>query len=60
MTIMNEDTIFHLAREKPPTERAAFLEVACGGDQALRCRLESILLAHDNPGSFLARPAIDP
>jgi len=56
---MNEETIFHLAREKPPTERAAFLEVACGGDQALRRRLESILLAHDNPSSFLARPAID-
>jgi hypothetical protein len=56
---MNEDTIFHLAREKPPAERAAFLEAACGGDEALCRRLEAILRAHDEPGSFLARPAID-
>jgi serine/threonine protein kinase/tetratricopeptide (TPR) repeat protein len=56
---MNEDTIFHLAREKPVAERAAFLEAACGSDDALRRRLEAILRAHDHPGSFLAGPAID-
>jgi serine/threonine protein kinase/tetratricopeptide (TPR) repeat protein len=56
---MNEDTIFHLAREKPPAERAAFLEATCGVDEALRRRLEAILQAHDHPGSSLARPAID-
>jgi serine/threonine protein kinase len=56
---MNEDTIFHIAREKPPEERAVFLETACGGDETLRRRLEVILRAHDQPGSFLARPAID-
>jgi serine/threonine protein kinase/tetratricopeptide (TPR) repeat protein len=56
---MNEDTIFHLACERPPADRVAFLEAACGGDEALRRRLEAILRAHDNPGSFLARPALD-
>jgi serine/threonine protein kinase len=56
---MNEDAIFHLAREKPHTERAAFLEVVCCTDPVLRRRLEAILRAHVDPGSFLARPAID-
>ena len=27
---MNEETLFHLAREKPPGERAAFLDQAGG------------------------------
>jgi WD40 repeat protein/tRNA A-37 threonylcarbamoyl transferase component Bud32 len=53
---MNEETLFHLAREKPPGERATFLEQACGDDAALRRRVEALLLAHDEPGSFLDRP----
>jgi tRNA A-37 threonylcarbamoyl transferase component Bud32 len=53
---MNEETLFHLAREKPPAERATFLEQACAGDAALRRRVEVLLLAHDEPGSFLDRP----
>jgi WD40 repeat protein/tRNA A-37 threonylcarbamoyl transferase component Bud32 len=53
---MNEETLFHLAREKPPGERATFLEQACAGDAALRRRVEVLLQAHDEPGSFLDRP----
>jgi serine/threonine protein kinase len=58
-TTMNEETLFHRARAKPPAERAAFLEEACGGDAALRERVEALLRAHDSPGSFLARPAVE-
>jgi serine/threonine-protein kinase len=53
---MNEETLFHLAREKPPGERATFLEQACAGDAALGQRVEALLQAHDEPGSFLDRP----
>src|SRR5215217_6702605 len=53
---MTEETLFHQARERPPEERAAFLEAACGGDAALRGRLEALLRAADEPGSFLNAP----
>jgi WD40 repeat protein len=54
---MNEETMFHLAREKPPGERAAFLDQVCAGDVALRRRVEALLRAHDGTGEFLGRPA---
>jgi WD40 repeat protein/tRNA A-37 threonylcarbamoyl transferase component Bud32 len=56
---MNEETLFHLAREKPPGERAAFLDQACTGDTALRRRVEVLLQAHDDPGSLLDRPILE-
>src|SRR4029078_12393038 len=56
---MNEETLFHLACEKPPDERAAFLDEACAGDASLRQRLEILLAAHDEPGSFLKSAARD-
>ncbi len=56
---MNEETLFHLAREKSPDERAAFLDEACTGDAALRQRVEALLRADDGAGSFLARPALN-
>src|SRR3989449_6427370 len=57
---MNEETLFHLALEKlssRSSERAAFLEVACAGDAALRQRIEVLLHAHAHPGSFLQQPS---
>jgi serine/threonine protein kinase len=53
---MREETLFHLALEKPATERAAFLQQACAGDVELCRRVEALLHAHDNPGSFLGKP----
>src|SRR5262249_43175679 len=38
--------LFDRARQRPPGERAAFLEGACAGDPSLRAEVES-LLAHD-------------
>src|SRR5262245_17422073 len=54
---MNEETLFHLACEKPPDQRAAFLDGACSGDTALRQRLEILLAAHEHPASFLQSAA---
>jgi serine/threonine protein kinase/tetratricopeptide (TPR) repeat protein len=49
--------IFLAAIEKPtPAERAAFLDQVCAGDAALRQRVEALLQAHDEPGSFLNKP----
>jgi serine/threonine protein kinase/tetratricopeptide (TPR) repeat protein len=53
---MNEESLFHLALEKPASERAAFLEQVSAGDAALRQRLECLLEAYLNPGSFLEQP----
>jgi len=46
--------IFMTALDKTePAERAAYLAQACGGDDALRHRVEVLLKANDDPGSFL-------
>jgi serine/threonine protein kinase/tetratricopeptide (TPR) repeat protein len=50
---MTEETLFHEARQKPASERTAFLDEACGGDLALRRRIEILLQADDNPDSLL-------
>jgi serine/threonine protein kinase len=50
---MNEETLFHEARQKPSGERTAFLEEACGGNVAMRERVETLLRASDYPDSFL-------
>src|SRR5262245_38725372 len=46
--------LFLAALQRPPAERAAYLEAACGGDTALRERVEALLQAHDEPGDFLS------
>src|SRR5690242_3481385 len=56
---MNDETLFHQAQGKSATERAAFLQQACGSDADQRQRIESLLAAHDNPGSFMAHPLVD-
>ena len=57
---MNDETLFHLALEKPAGERSAFLEQACAGDEVLRRRVEALLRSHETPDSFLAGPAVTP
>jgi WD40 repeat protein len=58
---MNEEALFHLALAKSSAdERAAFLEQACAGQPELRAAVEALLQAHEAPGRFLDRPALDP
>jgi serine/threonine protein kinase/tetratricopeptide (TPR) repeat protein len=57
---MQEESIFIEALEKAdPAERAAFLDRACAGDEALRQRIERLLARHGQPDSFLDAPATD-
>ncbi|MFL5340383.1 MAG: protein kinase domain-containing protein [Gemmataceae bacterium] len=51
---MKAEEIFHDALARPPVERPAFLAAACAGDEPLQQRVEALLHAHENPGSFLA------
>jgi len=42
--------------KKGRIERSAYLDSACGGDSALRARVEALLKAHDRVGEFLEIP----
>src|SRR6266540_2730689 len=53
--ITREETIFNAAIElSDPAKRAAYLELACDGDAALRARLEKMLAADGD--SFFEKP----
>src|SRR5437773_5971920 len=41
-----------------PEQRAAYLDQACGGDAELRQRVEALLKAHADAGTFLQSPAV--
>jgi len=56
MSVLTEEEIFAAAVQKPPTERASFLDRACGGEAVLRSQVESLLRAHDGPDSLLDAP----
>ena len=49
--------LFHAALQRDPSERPAWLAAACGGDDALRREVESLLAMHDSSGDFLETPA---
>lgn len=47
------ETARHIAN---PTDRATYLNSACGDNVALRRRVERLLKAHESAGSFLEKP----
>ena len=52
------EVIFFAALEKgSPQERAAYFDEACAGDPDLRRRVEKMLAAQVQAGSFLEQPA---
>jgi eukaryotic-like serine/threonine-protein kinase len=53
------DDLLEQALELPLEDRAAFVEAACNGDQALREQVQHLLGAHDRAGNFLAAPALE-
>ncbi|MGA2556312.1 MAG: protein kinase, partial [Verrucomicrobiota bacterium] len=55
-----EAALFEAAAQLTGAERAAFLNVACHGDPALRQRLEALLAAHDAKDPFLEPEAPKP
>ena len=53
------ERIYHDALERGDGERAAFLEDACGGDDALKREVSSLLEHEPAAGAFLERPALE-
>jgi len=58
---MKDDTdremaIFTEAIKVPIQERAAFLDIACHGDENLRQKVDALLKAYDRVGNFLEEP----
>lgn len=56
MSERSADTIFASALARPQEQRAAYVATACGGDDALRAEVESLLRAHEAAGTFLDTP----
>lgn len=53
------ERLYHLALEKQPVDRSAFLVEACAGDEELRREVESLLAYEDRAESFIESPALD-
>ena len=52
-----EVALFSVALELPASRRAAYLDMACADDPALRLRLEALLRVHEEAIPFLEIPA---
>ncbi|HXC99407.1 MAG TPA: protein kinase [Verrucomicrobiae bacterium] len=52
-----EEEIFEAASKLPAEQRGAYLQTACGGDTALRARIEGLLKAHNEAVGFMEEPA---
>ena len=53
------ERLYHSALEREPSQRAPFLEQACGDDDSLRSEVESLLAQGEESGSFLETPALE-
>ena len=57
---MTPESILDAAIKKTtPTERAAYLDEACGTDLKLRQEIEALLQAHEGRGEFMDKPAVE-
>jgi serine/threonine protein kinase/formylglycine-generating enzyme required for sulfatase activity/cephalosporin-C deacetylase-like acetyl esterase len=52
------DELLGRVLEIPARDRAAFLDAACAGDEALRVQLDELLRAHAQADNFLVAPAL--
>src|ERR1700719_2275305 len=51
--------LFHLAAERAPGDRAAFLDEACHGDKGLCREVESLLASYERAEDFIESPAFE-
>ena len=51
--------IHQCALDRDPSERPAFVDESCGGDETLRREVQSLLRYATDAESFLERPAVD-
>ncbi len=50
------ETIFHSALEHEPAKRGAFLDIACGGDELLRQKVDALLSSDQQATDFIEKP----
>src|ERR1700756_2316155 len=53
------EEVFHLALKVEESQRAAFLEETCAGEDDLRCEVEALLAADKKAETFLESPALE-
>src|SRR6266571_8592580 len=53
------EELYHSAREREGSQRVAFLEEVCAGDEALRWEIESLLAEEKEAKGFLESPALE-
>jgi len=53
------ERLYHAALEQEPNARAAFLDDACAGDDALQREIESLLGFQEKAEQFIEAPALD-
>ena len=51
------EATFHGAMERPPEERPAYLDAACGADAELRREVETLLAESGGMSNFMESPA---
>jgi hypothetical protein len=52
------DVVFQEALDRPPFQRASFLETACAGDEELKSEATTLIAAYEAAGDFIEQPAI--
>src|SRR6266436_2641199 len=52
------EEIFHAALDQEPDQVARFLDSACGGDELLRCKVETLLASHQRADSFIESSSV--
>ena len=53
------EQIYHAAQQLEPSQRAAFLEKECAGDEALRQEVESLLAHQEEAKNLMETPAAE-
>src|SRR5712691_11441006 len=53
------EKMYHAALEREESQRAAYLQEVCAGDDALRQEVESLLAQEKRAEQFLERPAME-
>ena len=52
------EDVLQRALDRPPHERASFIEQACAGDAELKDEASSLINAYEHAGDFIEQPAI--
>src|SRR5881409_3040877 len=52
------EEIFRAALDQEPDQISAFLDKACEGDEALRCKIEALLSSRERASTFIETSAV--